>query len=207
MMRSLTFCRCAFSAHQRAHSRHAAEGGSLRTHLGNLAISAPRALARDDVPLLGCRDDDARLVDLLLRELHVARQLANFDSRPCEALGEFCGDFGREGLERSDVDDLVGRGWRESRWRGKRGERACREIGETAEDRKERNVGFTLSSRQRFSIFRGLLLAQFWTNGTGGSADEHVLVGLVPDRVDDRLQPVERFVSLWLTRASVLTSP
>ena len=36
---------------------------------------APTALARDDVPLLGRRHDDLRLVDLRLGQRHVARQL------------------------------------------------------------------------------------------------------------------------------------
>jgi hypothetical protein len=35
------------------------------------------ALAGDDVPLLGCHHDDLRLVNLLLGQAHVARQLPN----------------------------------------------------------------------------------------------------------------------------------
>lgn len=49
---------------------------------------AVAALARDDVPLLGRRHDDLRLGDLLPRQLHVARQLADAQAQGRQALAE-----------------------------------------------------------------------------------------------------------------------
>ena len=53
-----------------------------------LRVRAVAALARDDVPLLGRREDHLRVGDLLLRELLVARQLLHGDTVRLEALAE-----------------------------------------------------------------------------------------------------------------------
>mmetsp|Transcript_123195 Transcript_123195/g.359705 ORF Transcript_123195/g.359705 Transcript_123195/m.359705 type:complete len:277 (-) Transcript_123195:1269-2099(-) len=69
--------------------------------------AAPRcAVARHDVPLLGHRDDDVHLLDLPLRELHVARELRDHDAQWAQALLELLGDLAHERLHGGHVDDL-----------------------------------------------------------------------------------------------------
>lgn len=83
------------------------------SHLCDLAIAAAGSSSRHDVPLLGRRHDNRRLVHFLLRELHVSSQFADLDARPREPFGEFERDFGGESLEGRDVDNLE-RGGRRS---------------------------------------------------------------------------------------------
>ena len=73
-----------------------------------LRVGAVAALARDDVPLLGRGDDELRLVDLLLGERRVARELVDRDAEGLEAVAEVEHHLLYEGLHRRDVDDLEG---------------------------------------------------------------------------------------------------
>ena len=64
------------------------------------------ALARHNVPLLGRRDDQLRLADLLLREVDVARELAHRQAHLAEHEREVADHLAYETLHRRDVDHL-----------------------------------------------------------------------------------------------------
>ena len=114
-----------------------------RTHIRHLSISRSCSLARHDVPLLRRRHNHASLIHLLLRHLHISRQLSHLDPRPREPFREFERNLGGEGFEWRDVDDLVGARGRK-RGRGFADEGSIAETGETAEDREECDVRFAL---------------------------------------------------------------
>lgn len=56
-------------------------------------VHHPVGLARDHVPLLRSRHDDMGLLDLLLAQVHVARELADLDLQVGEGRLEFRHDF------------------------------------------------------------------------------------------------------------------
>mmetsp|Transcript_12800 Transcript_12800/g.34382 ORF Transcript_12800/g.34382 Transcript_12800/m.34382 type:complete len:338 (-) Transcript_12800:910-1923(-) len=60
----------------------------------------------DDVPFLGCRNDDLRLVDLRLREVDVAAELPDDHAIALQSLLEALDDLLHEGFHGSDVDNL-----------------------------------------------------------------------------------------------------
>ena len=64
------------------------------------------AFARHDIPLLWCRHDNLRLLDLLSREVHIASELANLDTIISQPLLEATHDFGYKSFHWRDVDDL-----------------------------------------------------------------------------------------------------
>ncbi|KAK1857247.1 hypothetical protein CCHR01_00028 [Colletotrichum chrysophilum] len=134
------------------------------------------ALSRDDVPFLRGRDDDLRLDDLGLGQVHVSGELAALDAKPGQSLAELLGDFRRERLHRGDVDDLeVLRV-------------DCKVCG-----------GRVLDGIGRAVVADGL---QDGEHGgvrfalTSGRADEHVLVRPVCHRMHQTLHAVERLVPL-----------
>lgn len=192
MMSSLTFCGRAV----RVSGRTWRVRLDRLAHLGDFAVATPGATPSHDVPLLRRRHDYGRLVDLLPRELHVSRQFSNLDAGPRQSLCEFESDFGGERLQRRDIDDFESRGRGQFRRFGHAGQGCRDERRQAAKDREECDVGFTLTNRTASALAGHKANRKGSTHRSGRRTNEHVLVRAVRGRVDDRLQPVERFVGL-----------
>lgn len=104
------------------------------------------ALASDDVPLLGCHHNDLRLVNLLLGQAHVARQLPNLRRQGLGGTWTVGGSKGRQGRQCSIAacaatwskrqQTMASRRSRECRLHGDRGKNATLSIS-------LRKAGFT----------------------------------------------------------------
>lgn len=72
-----------------------------------VGVTGVGLLAGNNIPLLRRRDNDLGLSNLLLCNLGVPCELADFDTKDLEALGKVSNHFLHEGLHRGDVNALV----------------------------------------------------------------------------------------------------